>query len=72
MTHLLQQAFSKVSKLSETEQNIFARWVLEELVSERRWEKVFAESEDALSRLADVALGEHKRGKTKPLHPDAL
>ena len=72
MTHLLQQAFSKVSKLSETEQNIFARWVLGELISERRWEKAFAESEDALNRLADAALREHKRGKTKPLIPEAL
>ena len=72
MTYLLQQAFSKCSKLPQTEQNVFARWLLEELISEKRWEKAFAESEDVLSRLADVALREHKHGKTKPLHPDAL
>ncbi|MSR78413.1 MAG: hypothetical protein EXS63_09380 [Candidatus Omnitrophica bacterium] len=72
MTHLLQQAFARASKLPAVEQNAFARWVLEELVSERRWEKAFSESEDALSKLADAALREHKRGKTKPINPDAL
>ena len=42
MTHLLQQAFSKVAKLPEVEQNVIARWVLEEVASERRWERAFA------------------------------
>ncbi len=72
MTHLLQQAFAKVSKLPEVEQNVLARWVLGELDSERRWEKAFAGSEDILSKLADEALGEHKRGKTKILRPESL
>ncbi len=72
MTQLLQQAFAKASKLPEVEQNVFARWALEELVSERRWEKIFAASEDMLSRLADAALRERKRGKTKPLNPKTL
>ena len=72
MTQLLQQAFAKASKLPEVEQNVFARWVLEELISEKRWEKTFAESEDVLSKLAGIALKEHKRGKTKSLNLDAL
>ena len=72
MTHLLQQAFAKISKLSKVEQNIFARWVLQELISDKRWEKAFAESEDVLGQLAEEALKEHKNGKTKPLHPDSL
>ena len=67
MTHLLQQAFAKASKLPEVEQNVFAKWLLGELVSEQRWESAFAESEDVLSKLADGALKEHKHGKTKPL-----
>ena len=72
MTQLLQQAFAKASKLPEVEQNVFARWVLEELISEKRWEKTFVESEDVLSKLAGIALKEHKRGKTKSLNLDAL
>jgi hypothetical protein len=46
MTKLLEKAFNEASKLSEVEQNALAKWVLEELESERKWDKLFAESED--------------------------
>ncbi|HHT9116729.1 MAG: hypothetical protein HY607_10055 [Planctomycetes bacterium] len=72
MTKLLEKAFEEVCKLSEKEQNIVAKWLLEELAAERRWEKTFAESEDLLSQLADEALEEHRRGKTKLLNIDDL
>jgi len=72
MTKPLEKAFKEVSKLPEVEQNIFARWLLEELASERKWEKTFAESEDVLSKLAEDALKEHRKGKTKPLNIDEL
>ena len=72
MTQLLEHAFNEVSKLSELEQNVLAKWLLEELASERRWEKAFAESEDVLSQLADEALEEHRQGKTRLLDPDRL
>jgi len=44
-----------------------AKWLLDEFTSERKLEKVFANSEDVLSQIADGALGEHRQGKTKPL-----
>ncbi len=72
MTKLLEKAFKEVSRLPEMEQNIFARWLLDELLSERKWERVFAESEDVLSKLADEALKEHAQGKTKPLDTNEL
>jgi len=72
MTKLLEKAFNEVSRLPEMEQNIFARWLLNELLSERKWEKAFAESEDILSKLADEALKEHAQGKTKPLDINEL
>ena len=72
MTTLLEQAFKKASGLPEVEQNIVAKWMLKELESEVKWEKRFAESEDALGRLADEALDEHKKGKTEQLDPDSL
>jgi len=68
MTHLLKNAFAKAAKLPKTEQNAFARWVLEELASEKRWDKAFAESAGKLAHLADQALKEHAKGKTRPLH----
>jgi hypothetical protein len=68
MTHLLKHAFAKAAKLSENQQNRFARWVLDELDSEKRWDKAFAKSQGILAHLADRALKEFVAGKTKPLH----
>ena len=72
MTKLLEKAFKEASKLPETEQNALAKWVIEELRSEDRWEKVFAGSEDVLDRLAEEALAEHRDGKTETLDIDKL
>ncbi|MBM4055430.1 MAG: hypothetical protein FJ264_12375 [Planctomycetes bacterium] len=67
MTKLLEKAFEEASKLSELEQDVLARWLIDEIISERKWEKAFAGSEDVLDKLADEALTEHAHGKTKPL-----
>jgi hypothetical protein len=45
---------------------------LQELEDERRWDRSFANSQDALARLADEALAEHHAGRTEPLDPDTL
>ena len=52
MTTLLQQAFDKASELPSVEQDRFARFILAELESERRWTELFShlESEDMLER----------------------
>ena len=65
MTKLLEKAFKKASKLPETEQNALAKWLIEELEAEKEWDKKFANSEDALCRLADEALECHRKGKSK-------
>ena len=65
MTKLLEKAFEEASRLSDIEQNVLAQWVLDELESERKWEKSFAESEDGLGKLSDEALAEHEKGKTR-------
>jgi hypothetical protein len=72
MTKLLERAFNEASKLPEIEQNAFAKWVIEELETERKWEKAFAGSEDVLDRLADEALAAHKQGKAKLLSIEKL
>jgi hypothetical protein len=72
VTELLKKAFEKASKLPESDQNAFARWLLDELASEQRWDQAFANSEELLSQLADEALAEHRKGKTKLLDPDNL
>ena len=72
MTQLLEKVFAKVEKLPSVEQNALAKWLLHELSSEKRWEKTFAESEGVLENLAEEALSEHKKGRTKPLNPQSL
>ena len=72
MTQLLDKAFKEVSRLPEIEQNIVAKWVLDELKSEKKWEKSFAESEDILEKLADEAINEKRKGKTIPLNLNLL
>jgi hypothetical protein len=68
MTKLLERAFKEASRLPEVEQNALAKWVIEELEAEAKWEKAFAGSEDILNRLADEAIAAHKQGKTKLLN----
>ena len=72
MTKLLERAFKEASRLPEIEQNTLAKWLLEELEAEGKWQKAFAGSEDILDRVADEALAAHKQGKTKPLNIENL
>ncbi len=68
MTKLLERAFKEASRLPEVEQNALAKWVMEELEAEGKWQEAFAGSEDILDRLADEAISAHKKGKTRPLN----
>ena len=61
MTQLLKKAFEDASKLPDIEQNTLARWLLEELETERKWDRAFAGSEDILGRLADEAIEAHRQ-----------
>jgi len=72
MTKQLKKAFKEASALSEMEQNAIAKWLLDELQSERKWSKAFSASEDVLARLAEEALNDKKKGKVTPLNPSRL
>jgi len=72
MTKLLERAFEEASKLPEITQNALAKWLMEEMKDEKKWEMIFAETEDVLERLADEALLADKQGKTNPLDVDRL
>jgi hypothetical protein len=60
MTKLLKKAFERASELPDIDQNALAKWLLEELEAEKKWEATFVGSEDALDLLADEAIREHK------------
>lgn len=72
MTTLLARAFEQATQLPDVEQNALAKWLLDELQSEKRWSEAFAESEDVLGRLADEAIAAKQQGKTTPLDLDRL
>jgi hypothetical protein len=72
MTHLLEKAFEKASKLPEAEQNVIAKWLLEELEIERNWEKSFSESEDVLDYLVKETIDTYEKGKTNKLDVNKL
>ena len=72
MTKLLEKAFAEAVKLPKREQDKLAKWLLAELESERRWDQAFARSADQLAQLAEEALKEHRKGRTKPLNPEQL
>jgi hypothetical protein len=67
MTTMLEKAFAEASRLPDIEQNALAKWLLEEIESERKWDKIFAESEDELGRLALEALSEDEENMTTHL-----
>lgn len=72
MTKLLEHAFNKVSQLSEKDQDDFAKWVLEELEMEKKWENIFANSENILDNLVKEAVNDYEQGQTKNLDIDKL
>jgi hypothetical protein len=72
MTELLKEAFAEAEKLPREEQDAFARWLLEELASEKRWSDLLARSQGHLAELATEALEENRTGQTRPLDPDSL
>ncbi len=72
MNTLLERAFAEAQKLPPDEQETLAQWILDELASERRWTEAFERSQDALEKLANEALAEHRAGRTRPFNPDEL
>ena len=72
MTTRLEQAFTETSKLSPKEQDALADWVLAELRSEKKWDRLFADSQEILSKLASEALAEYHSSQTQKLDPNEL
>ena len=72
MTKRLEQAFAEASKLTQQEQDALADWLLEELASEKRWDQLFADSQDLLAKLGKEAMAQHRAGRTHDFNPDPL
>ena len=72
MTRTLDSAIAKLEAMPAEEQDRVARWLLDELRDEERWTNLFANSQDALSKLADEARAARAASKTTELKPDDL
>jgi hypothetical protein len=72
MTQLLEKAFDQAAQLSDEDQDSLAERLIAEIESEKRWEKLFASSQQELGKLADRALAEHRRGETQRMDPSRL
>jgi hypothetical protein len=56
MTQLLEKAVARVSASPDREQDALASVLLDELESKRRWDQLFAPSQDLLGLMAREAL----------------
>ena len=72
MGKVMQRAVAEVSKLPEAEQEVVGAWILAELESERRWDELFARSQDVLAEMAAEEIREDEAGLTLPHDPDKL
>jgi hypothetical protein len=63
MTALLKSVLEKIKRLPLSEQNALAKMLSEEL----EWQKSFTKSAKQLSSLAEEALDEYRKGKTRPM-----
>jgi hypothetical protein len=64
VTKTLQEAFEKAASLPPDQQEALAAILMEEIAAEDRWQHSFAQSQDALAKLAAEALDEDKQGRT--------
>ena len=72
MTESLHHAFQLASSLPNETQDMLATILLREIESDQKWDELFAESQDALEKMAKKAMKEHRAGKTRRLDLDAL
>ena len=67
MTKALERAFQEASKLPESEQDALADAIRNEVLGEDDWDGSFSASAEALEKLADEAIAEHRAGRTQPV-----
>ena len=72
MTKLAAEAWEKLQEQDDATQNYLAQKVLDEIEAERRWDELFAKSQDVLAELAAEAKAEYEAGLTDELTLDEL
>ncbi|MBD2485284.1 hypothetical protein [Planktothrix sp. FACHB-1365] len=72
MTELLERAIAQLKVLSPSEQDAIATLILQEVEAQMRWDSAFAQSPDAMAKLAANAMAEYHSGQTQELDPETL
>ena len=72
MTALLEKAIAELQKLPPVQQDEIATLILEELADDARWDRAFADSQVALTRLAAKVRNDIRAGRVKKLGIDDL
>jgi hypothetical protein len=72
MTRALDAALAQLATLPADEQDRIAQWLLEELRDDEHWARRFADSQEALSKLAAEARADRGAGRATELDPDTL
>jgi hypothetical protein len=67
MVTKLAEAIARIQELDVESQEMWGAWILEEIESERKWDELFARSQDLLEEMADRALVEERAGLTEEL-----
>jgi hypothetical protein len=67
MSNLLDEACAAAKELPEQEQEAIGAWLLAEIDADRKWDELFAKPSEVIERMADKALEDHRRGRTRPL-----
>ncbi|MFW5871770.1 MAG: hypothetical protein ACOCUT_01550 [bacterium] len=55
MTKLMDEAINEIQKLPDSEQDNFAKWILDEIKSEKRWQELFKNSQEKLQKISRLA-----------------
>ena len=72
MNTRLEEAFAQASQLPPEDQEALAALLLDEIASEKLWDRAFAQSQDQISQLSDEALTEFMEGRTVSLDEEPL
>ena len=72
VTELLEERLRRRPRLSDREQDVFARCLMDELESEQRRSQAFEPSQDRLAEWTREAVEDDLAGRTEPLDPDRL
>jgi hypothetical protein len=72
MTRALDAIVAKLATLPPEDQDRIAQWLAEELQDDEHWARQFADSQDALSKLATEARADRAAGRATELDPDKL